>query len=113
MLAGVGGPTVAAAKASMTMDEARVWSVYRKKRGSFNHSLRLELGFAQVLATLHSAFSGKSVNAEKFMPHVIAAAQTDNEPDPEKLFRMFQLLAEHNNSLSPNPTKRKKPRKRK
>lgn len=69
MLNGVGGRTVAEAKARMTFDEAQRWAAYRQKRGTLHVGMRLEHGFALIAMSINHALGGKATMHD-FMPHV-------------------------------------------
>lgn len=80
------------------MREAETWALYRKKRGSFNVSLRLEEGFANVMAMIHNALSKTPVGADKFMPHVVPPAPQDAADDLASVFGMLRAVAAENNT---------------
>lgn len=96
MLAGVGGPTIAHAKRNMRVGELATWAAYRKKRGSLNHSLRLEEGFAHVLAAFYNMYSKEPVSADKFMPHVVGRIDEPETDDPEKVVSLLKGLSTKN-----------------
>ena len=67
---GIGGCTVAEAKACMSYREFRRWVAFRNKRGSLNPGLRQEYGaamLASILANVHSKKGGYRV--WDFAPH--------------------------------------------
>lgn len=101
MLAGIGGPTIAQAKAAITLREAGVWMAYRKRRGSLNHSLRLEEGFAYVLSAIHSIGSKNPVPPTKFMPHVMPPeAEQEAATDISAVFGLLNKVATTNKTQS-------------
>lgn len=68
MLNGVGGKTVAEAKASMSYPEAMAWAAYRNKHGSFNLAARAEQMGAIVALQVNRMGGGKAELVD-FMPH--------------------------------------------
>lgn len=66
MLNGIGGRTVAEAKARMSYAEALQWFEYLKKRGTLNLGIRLEYGLAQIAMLICSAAGLKKENGGKF-----------------------------------------------
>lgn len=68
MLNGVGGRTVAEAKASISYSEAMAWVAYRNKYGSFNLASRGEQMGAIVALQVHRMGGGKAELID-FMPH--------------------------------------------
>lgn len=92
MLAGVGGRTIAQAKSAVSMSEAATWAAYRKKRGSFNPSLRLEEGFAHVRASIINLVSKDPVDAAIFMPHVIPPERLAEKEKPADINDVFGVL---------------------
>ncbi|WP_289105809.1 hypothetical protein [uncultured Halomonas sp.] len=68
---GIGGCTVAEAKARMSYREFRRWVAFRHKRGSLHEGMRVEHGAALVastLANIHSKKGGHKIF--DFMPHM-------------------------------------------
>lgn len=80
----------------MTLAEAAVWAAYRKKRGSFNQSLRIEEGFARVLAAIVNWGSKDPVDAALFMPHVVppedVAEKLEKKEKPADINAVFGVL---------------------
>ena len=87
MLSGIGGKTIAEAKANMTQAEAIQWSAYRRRRGSLHTGRRLEVGFGQVLEAIYRAMGSKDISAKDFMPH-----EFPREPEPEHYASLDQVL---------------------
>jgi hypothetical protein len=68
VLNGVGGRTVAEAKASISYAEAMAWAAYRNKHGSFNLASRAEQMGAIVALQVNRMGGGKAELTD-FMPH--------------------------------------------
>lgn len=68
MLNGVGGRTVAEAKARISYAEAMAWVAYRNRHGSFNLATRAEQMGAIVALQVHRMGGGKAELID-FMPH--------------------------------------------
>lgn len=66
MLAGVGGKTIAEAKANLSYDEALKWFDYMRRKGKLDLATRLEVGFA-LLATVISNVNGGKAKMADFM----------------------------------------------
>lgn len=92
-MAGVGGPTIELAKRNMKVSELATWAAYRKKRGSFNASLRIEEGFARVQAAIYSIMSKEPVDASQFMPYVVGRQAEDAPPDATEVVNLLKGLA--------------------
>jgi hypothetical protein len=86
VLAGVGGRTVAEAKERLTYAEAVAWEAYRRKYGTLNVGLRLEIGFGQLLAAVANALGNKADPLD-YMPHVPRP-----EPEPLSIDRVMAVL---------------------
>lgn len=86
MLNGIGGRTVAEAKASMSMSEAMRWVEYVRRRGGLNINRRLEVGLAQVQLLMCRMAGDSKSSLDDFMPHEIdrdekeAAVESNNDP---------------------------------
>lgn len=74
------------------MSEVAVWSEYRKKRGSFNQSLRIEEGFARVQSDISVFYAKERVPAVKFMPNVVPP-EAEKEADASEVFNLIKGLA--------------------
>lgn len=94
----MGGPTIELAKRNMKVSELATWAAYRKKRGSFNTSLRIEEGFAHVLSAFYSMNSKEPVSADKFMPHVVGRVEEPETDDPEKVISLLKGLSAKNDA---------------
>ena len=84
--AGIGGQTVAEARERLTYAEAVAWAAYKRKWGTLNSGLRLEIGFGQVLAMIANALGSKADPLD-FMPHVPRP-----EPEPLTVERVMRVL---------------------
>lgn len=68
MLNGVGGCTVAEAKANISYAEVLGWLAYRDKHGTLDMGRRLELSTAIIALQVNRGAGGKAEIAD-FMPH--------------------------------------------
>ena len=68
MLNGVGGRTVAEAKANISYREAMAWAAYRNKHGSFNLANRSEQ-MGAIIALQLNRLGGGTAELIDFMPH--------------------------------------------
>ncbi|MBW9244198.1 MULTISPECIES: phage tail assembly protein T [Pseudomonas] len=68
MLNGVGGRTVAEAKASISYTEAMAWAAYRNKHGSFSVTSRAEQ-MGAIIALQVNRLGGGTAELIDFMPH--------------------------------------------
>ena len=100
VLAGIGGRTIAEAKASLTLTEANTWLAYRRRRGSLNLGLRTEEGFARVLSAIHSLFTKDHVPADIFMPHVVPPAPQTSDGDLSAAFGLLSAAARANRATT-------------
>lgn len=96
MLAGVGGRTVAEAKARLTYSEALRWMAYVKKRGRPNLGLRIEEMGAYIVQAIYRSQGGKC-EAETFMPHVVA--QEAEEASIDDLMGVLKASSKTNKYL--------------
>lgn len=96
MLAGVGGRTVAEAKARLTYSEALRWMAYVKKRGRPNLGLRIEEMGAYIVQAIYRSQGGKC-EAEAFMPHVVA--QEAEEASIDDLMGVLKASSKTNKYL--------------
>lgn len=90
MLNGIGGRTIAEAKANLTYNEALSWMAYLEQSGTANLGLRMERGFA-LLATILNNMHGGKANFEDFLPkrgEVVDEAETS----AQDLFRLLQSV---------------------
>lgn len=78
MLNGVGGRTIAEAKANISYAEVLSWSAYRDKHGTLNIGRRMEVSAAIIALQVNRGAGGKA-EFEDFMPHA-----TPKEIDLEK-----------------------------
>lgn len=72
MLSGVGGCTIAEAKANISYAEVLAWAAYRDKYGSLNLGRRLEFSSAIVALQVNRMNGGKAELVD-FMPHASRA----------------------------------------
>ncbi|MFW1755999.1 MULTISPECIES: hypothetical protein [Acinetobacter] len=76
---GIGGRTIAEAKANISNPELMLWRSYRKKYGSLFFGRRIEQAFGNWIAhyTRFKVKEGTSINAFDFMPHEESKMQKD------------------------------------
>jgi hypothetical protein len=90
VLNGIGGRSIAEAKASLTYPEAISWMTYVRQTGSLNLGKRIEQGFA-LLATVLNRVNGGSAELSDFLPN------RDLEPEPvvgtaDDIMRLLQSV---------------------
>lgn len=68
MLNGVGGRTIAEAKANISYAEVLAWSEYRDKHGTLNLGRRMEVSTAIIALQVNRGANGKAELID-FMPH--------------------------------------------
>ncbi len=68
VLNGVGGSTIAEAKATLSYAEVLAWVAYRDKHGSLNLMRRTELAAALIALQVNRSGGGKA-ELYDFMPH--------------------------------------------
>ena len=68
MLNGIGGGTIAEAKATLSYAEVLAWIAYRDKHGSLNLARRVELSAALIALQVNRSGGGKA-ELYDFMPH--------------------------------------------
>ena len=68
MLNGVGGNTIAEAKATLSYAEVLAWVAYRDKHGSLNLVRRVELAAGLIALQVNRSGGGKA-ELYDFMPH--------------------------------------------
>ena len=90
MLNGIGGRTIAEAKANLTYNEALSWMAYLEQSGTVNLGLRMERGFALLATILNNVHGGKAT-FDDFLPQrgeVVEVAETS----AQDLFRLLQSV---------------------
>lgn len=107
VLAGIGGRTIAEAKAAITVSEAAVWMAYRQRRGSLNVGLRLEENTAHLLATLNNMVGKEKVSADRFMPHVVLRPPEPETADITAVFGLLSAVAKTNNAMPDQGARRR------
>ncbi|WP_122559706.1 phage tail assembly protein T [Pseudomonas viridiflava] len=75
VLNGIGGSTIAEAKANITYSEVLAWSGYRDKHGSLNPMRRFEFSSALIALQVNRANGGEA-DLYDFMPNVERPAIT-------------------------------------
>ncbi|WP_012313259.1 phage tail assembly protein T [Pseudomonas putida] len=68
MLNGIGGTSIAEAKATLSYAEVLSWVDYRDKHGSLNIARRQELSAALIAVQVNRSWGGKA-DLYDFMPH--------------------------------------------
>lgn len=69
---GVGGRTIAEAKARLTYYEFARWAAFRRRRGSLHLGMRIErsiAGLSALYANAHRKSDAKPFGIHDFMPH--------------------------------------------
>ena len=69
MLNGIGGNSIAEAKATLSYAEVLAWVAYRDKHGSLNLARRIELATALIALQVNRSGGGKA-ELYDFMPHL-------------------------------------------
>ncbi|MCU1780864.1 hypothetical protein NTD89_28055 [Pseudomonas sp. 14P_5.3_Bac1] len=90
MLNGIGGRTIAEAKASLTYNEALSWMAYVEQNGTLNWGTRIERGIALLATILNNVHGGKA-NFDDFLPKrgdEVEEVQTS----AQDLFRLLQSV---------------------
>lgn len=72
MLNGIGGNSIAEAKATLSYVEVLAWVAYRDKHGSLNLARRNELAAALIALQVNRSVGGKA-DLYDFMPHYVRA----------------------------------------
>jgi len=72
VLNGIGGTSIAQAKASLSYVEVLAWIAYRDKHGSLNPMRRQELSAALIALQVHRS-AGGTAELIDFMPHAARA----------------------------------------
>lgn len=70
MLNGIGGNSIAEAKAALSYAEVLAWVAYRDKHGSLNLARRIELATGLVALQVNRGAGGKA-DLYDFLPHHI------------------------------------------
>lgn len=68
MLSGIGGTTIAEAKATLSYAEVLAWIAYRDKHGSLNLVRRIELASGLIALQVNRSGGGKA-DLYDFLPH--------------------------------------------
>ncbi|WP_338136973.1 phage tail assembly protein T [Pseudomonas lactis] len=90
MLNGIGGRTIAEAKANLTYNEALSWMAYVEQNGSLNLGLKLEKGFALLATILNNVHGGKA-SFEDFLPQR-GEPEEEAAASPQDLLRILQSV---------------------
>lgn len=71
VLSGIGGNTIAKAKESVSIQEFNAWVAYRKKRGTFNVTRRIDIAMARMAAIYINSKvdSSKHCSIYDFLPY--------------------------------------------
>lgn len=87
MLAGVGGKTIAEAKANLSIGEFASWMQYRKKYGPFNPMLRIDAAVAR-LSQFIAATKGAKREVADFMPWPVLEKPSIDEAELASMKKM-------------------------
>ena len=90
MLNGIGGRTIAEAKANLTYNEALSWMAYLEQSGTANLGLRMERGFALLATILNNVHGGKA-NFDDFLPKR-GEPEEGVEASAQDLFALLQSV---------------------
>lgn len=89
-MAGVGGRTVAEAKARLTYAEVRMWELYRIEHGPLSPLMRSKLEIehmhfagAQICTTIARSAGAKNLKIADFMPALPWLAEPEQEEEKE------------------------------
>lgn len=88
MLNGIGGRTIAQAKANLSYNEYLIWIEFRKQRGSLFTGRRVEQAVGPLTHITAIAAGAKSVKPEAFLPH-----EPKPEPKEEDAMEAFKRFA--------------------
>lgn len=90
MLNGIGGRTIAEAKANLTYNEALSWMAYFEQSGTANLGLRMDRGFALLATILNNVHGGKA-NFDDFLPKR-GEPEEGVEASAQDLFALLQSV---------------------
>lgn len=90
MLNGIGGRTIAEAKANLTYNEWLSWMAYVEQNGTLNPGLRMERGFALLSTILNNVHGGKA-DFDDFLPKR-GEVVDEAESSAQDLFRLLQSV---------------------
>ena len=90
MLNGIGGRTIAEAKANLTYNEALSWMAYFERSGTANLGLRMERGVALLATILNNVHGGKA-NFDDFLPKR-GEPEEEVEASAQDLFALLQSV---------------------
>ena len=76
VLCGIGGSTVAQAKANLSYRDAVDWFVFARQRGGLSHSERL----LATITTQVNRLTGGDADISDFLPYLKSAERTDEQP---------------------------------
>ncbi|MDD0985809.1 phage tail assembly protein T [Pseudomonas shahriarae] len=88
MLNGIGGRSVAEAKASLSYTEVLSWMAYVEQNGPLNLGLKIERGIALLATILNNVHGGKA-NFDDFMPK---RGEPEEEASAQDLFALLQSV---------------------
>lgn len=89
VLAGVGGRTIAEAKARISYDEALRWFDYLQRNGTVSLGARIEKGFAMLATVINNAHGGKA----KMRDFMLFSQQEDDEMTIESAFLVLKAAS--------------------
>ncbi|MDS9879446.1 hypothetical protein RMI40_31910 [Pseudomonas protegens] len=87
MLNGIGGRSIAEAKANLSYKEALSWMAYAEQNGTLNLGRKIEHGFAMLATMINNVHGGKA-KFEDFLPY----RGPDTEPVEASAQDIFKLL---------------------
>lgn len=90
MLNGIGGRSVAEAKASLSYTEVLSWMAYVEQNGTLNLGLKIERGVALIATILNNVHGGKA-NFDDFLPKR-GEPEEEVEASAQDLFALLQSV---------------------
>lgn len=89
MLCGIGGKTVAEAKANLSYREAHDWFVFAKQRGGLMHTDRL----LATIATQINRLAGGEAEIGDFLPMLKPSNQNEHEAEIGEIMNLLSMVA--------------------
>mgnify|MGYP001186426008 CR=1 FL=1 len=89
MLCGIGGKTVAEAKANLSYREAQDWFVFAKNRGGLMHTDRL----LATIATQINRLAGGEAEIGDFLPMLKPAKPNEHEAEIGEVMNLLSMVA--------------------
>lgn len=90
MLNGIGGRTIAEAKSTLTLVEARQWAVYIRRHGGLNIAERVEQSAALICSTAAQLMGNKNSKVADFIPNREGDDELKPLATPQDFLRVLQ-----------------------